>query len=128
VKKIFAAVASLSLLAAPLAASAQPFGHGGGGGHGYGGQHGSHFNGGGYRGGYGHGGYGRGGYGYGGAVAAGVLGLVVGSALANSYDYDRGYGYDQGYGYDGGYDCGWQNQAYRDGYGNVEYHQVQVCR
>lgn len=125
-KKIFAAVASLSLLAAPFAASAQPFGHGGGGGHGFSGQHGSNF-GGGYRGGY-RGGYGHGGYGYGGAVAAGVLGLVVGSALASSYDNDRGYGYDQGYGYDRGYDCGWENRAYRDGYGNVEYHQVQVCR
>ncbi len=109
-KKIFAAVASLSLLAAPLAASAQPFGQGGGGGHGGSGQHGPSFNG--------------GGYGYGGAVAAGVLGLVVGSALTSSYDYDRGYGYDQGY----GYDCGWRNQAYRDGYGEVQYRQVQICR
>jgi|GEM_PF-4426196 len=118
-KKILAAVASLSLLAAPLAASAQSFGHGGehGGGssHGDGGQRsggGDHR--GGYGGGYGGGyrgyggGYGRGyGYGYGNggaALAAGAFGLVVGSALASqSYGYDEPYGYAQPYAYDDDY-------------------------
>ena len=139
-KKIFAAVASLSLMAAPLAASAQSFGHGGDHGGGYshgdggqrsgGGEHrGGH--GGGYRG-YG-GGYGRG-YGYdngGAALAAGAFGLVVGSALASqSYGYDQPYGYAQPYAYDDDYGarCFWQNRAFRGRYGEIEYRQVQVCR
>jgi hypothetical protein len=136
-KKILAAVASLTLLAAPLAASAQSFGHdgdhGGGYGHGNGGQR---YGGGDHRGGYGgYGGYGRGyGRGYdngGAALAAGAFGLVVGSALAShSYGYDEPYGYSQPYGYEGDYGarCFWQNRAYRDGDGDIEYRQVQICR
>lgn len=96
-KRVLAGLASLALLASPLAAVAAPGGgfHGGGGGfHGGGSFHGGGeyrgggaARGGGYRGGYG------GGYGWGlGAVG---LGAVAGAALASSwYAGDPAYAYD----------------------------------
>ena len=116
--KIMLAIASLAVVAAPVAASAQSYGHGQGRG------------GGGWsnRGGYGHS-Y-RGDRGNGGAaLAAGVFGLVLGSAIASSYhsnDYGRSYGYAQPYGY--AQNCEWRNQAYDTGYGEIAYRQVEVCR
>ena len=109
--KFLIGVASVAMLAAPLAASAQSFGHGRGD---YG------------RGDYGRGGYDRDGFG-GGAVAAGVAGLVIGSALANStpYGYGPAYGYAPAY---YGPHCFWQAQPYRTYYGGVAYQQVKVCR
>jgi len=133
-KKILAAAASLTLLAAPLAASAQSLGHGGDHGGGYShGNGGQHYGGGEHRGGYGgHGrGYGRGYDNGGAALAAGAFGLMVGSALASqSYGYDEPYGYAQPYGYDDDYGarCFWQNRAFRGRYGEIEYRQVQICR
>jgi hypothetical protein len=70
---------------------------------------------------YGGGGYGGGGRYYGGhhhndagvAVAAGVVGLALGAALAGDHGYyDRGY-YDRGY-YDRGY--GYYDRGYDPGY------------
>jgi hypothetical protein len=131
-KKLVMGIAGLAMLAAPLAASAQSYGHGrDGGGWGRGGDHGGYG-----RGGYGRGDYGRGGYerdeGNGGAIVAGIAGLALGAALS-----DRGdYGYAPSYGYAPAYDygyayaprCFWQNQPYRTYYGGVAYRQVQVCR
>jgi opacity protein-like surface antigen len=106
-KTLLMAAASLAVVAAPVAASAQGHGHGGYGHGGY-----SH----GYRGGRGDGG---------GMLAAGLFGLVLGSAIASSsHSYD--YGYERPYGY--GERCVWRNQAYDVGYGQVEYRQVEVCR
>lgn len=111
-KKLLMAAASLAVIAAPVAASAQGYGHGGHGGYGHGGY--SHS----YRGGRGDGS---------GLLAAGLFGLVVGSAIASSHhSYD--YGYDRDYGYGYGERCVWRNQAYDVGYGQVEYRQVEVCR
>ncbi len=59
-----------------------------------------------------HGGYGRGGYGAGAAVAAGVVGLAVGAAIA-----DQGYAQPVGYAPYGGPDC---YEAY-PGYDGVCY-------
>jgi hypothetical protein len=72
-----------------------------------------HYRGGGYYGGYG-GHYRHGGNG-GAAVAAGVVGLALGAAIASNHGgyYDRGY-YDRGYGYYGG-------PAYASGYGYPAY-------
>ena len=131
--KLLMTVASLAIVAAPLAASAQSFDHnrsGGGNNHASGerqaGQdHGR--NGGGYDYGRGHGWNDRN---DGGALAAGVAGLFLGAALSNaqSYDYGQSYGYSQPYGYDQGYDCGWRTEAFRGPYGRVEYRQVNTCR
>ena len=51
------------------------------------------------------------------------------------YDDRRGYQQPSGYygsnnnnGYANSNRCGWQDQAYRDAYGNVVHRQVQVCR
>jgi hypothetical protein len=119
-KKIMLALASLAVVAAPVAASAQSFGHGQG--H-NGGSHGAS---------YGHGGgFGRGGgYGYrggngAGLLAAGLFGAVLGSALVNS---GPAYAYDQPYGYGYAQNCVWRNQAYDAGYGDIQYRQVEVCR
>jgi hypothetical protein len=144
VKKFLLAVASLAVVASPLAASAQSYGHANGsgrdgGGNGRGSQE-RGFDQRGDQGGYGRedsqrgrGDYRRESYGDGGgAVLAGIAGLFLGAALTSS----QSYGYSHSYGYSQPYDdapaqyqrCGWQNQAYDDGYGNVEYRQVQVCR
>ena len=109
-KKIMLAIASLAVVAAPVAASAQSYGHG---------RDSGGWN---NRGGYGRGE--RGDRGNGGAIlAAGVFGLILGSAIASSnhsYGYDRPYGYAQR--------CEWRNQAYDTGYGEIAYRQVEVCR
>ena len=124
-KTLLIGIAGLAALAAPLAASAQSYGHD--------------------RGDYGRGGYERGGYGRGydrdgdrggAALAAGVAGLFIGSALAGSGDrYDNGYppayGYAQPYPYDSyGYAprCYLQARPYYTPYGAVQYRQVRVCR
>ncbi len=108
--KLEIGVASLAILAAPLAASAQSYGHGRDGGD------------------YGRGGYDRGAYG--GALAAGVAGLVIGSALAGSgdYGYPPSYGYAPAYGYGYAPRCVWQAEPYRTYYGGVAYRRVEVCR
>jgi hypothetical protein len=105
-KKIVAALASVSLLAAPMALGPTPamaqHSHGGSGGRGFSGfSHGGSFRGG-FRGGN-HGGFGyRGGYGYRGygPFYAGVFGLALGAAIADSwyYDYPAYYGYYGPYG------------------------------
>jgi hypothetical protein len=71
-----------------------------------------HYRGGGYHGGYG-GHYRHGGNG-GAAVAAGVVGLALGAAIASNHNgyYDRGYGYDRGY---------YGGPAYAYGYGYPAY-------
>ena len=115
--KLVMGVAGLAILAAPLAASAQSYGHGRDGG---GWSHG-------YRGDYGRG-YDRDGGGA--AIVAGVAGLALGAALADRGDY--GYAPDYGYGYAPAYSyaprCAWQYQPYRTYYGGVAYRQVEVCR
>jgi hypothetical protein len=103
-KFLLIAAAGLSLVAAPITASAQPYGYG-------------HM-------GFAHGGY-RGYRGDGGAVlAAGLFGLVLGAVAADAANsqpvaYAPPYYAPQ---------CGWQTQAYRDAWGQLEYQQVQVCR
>jgi hypothetical protein len=107
-KKLLIAAAALAVTAAPIAASAAPFGFGG---------RGEvvrvHDNG--FRGGYGRGWNGRYNDNRGAAVAAGLFGLVLGAAIANDHPY-----YAQR--------CGWETQAYPGPYGTVQYEQVQVCR
>jgi hypothetical protein len=111
-KKIVAALASVSLLAAPLAlgptqAVAQ-HSHGGMGGHSFAGR-GAGFHPGGFRGGFNRGGFNRGGFyrggyrgGYNRGYApfyAGLFGFTLGAAIADSWYYDSpGY-----YGYYGAY-------------------------
>lgn len=120
-KKLLAAVASLAVVVAPMAASAQSYGHGRSGENWGGRGMQQHYNGGAgaYR------GYSRdlrGGYGRddrrtdtaGVAIVAGLAGLLLGSALSNqqSYGYSQPYaqpsGY-QAYGYSPsyGYQPGW---------------------
>ena len=120
--KFLIGVAGLSTLIAPMAASAQGYAHERGD---YG------------RGGYDRGGYDRGDYNRGGAaIAAGVAGLVIGSALASSgdrydNDYRPAYGYAQPYPYEAyGYAprCYVQSRPYYTPYGDVAYRQVRVCR
>ena len=112
-KKFLIGAVALITAAAPIAASAAPFGHGGRpaavANH-------SAWNGG-YRGDF------RGARGNGGAaIAAGLFGLAIGAAIASSSQpaYAPNYGY--GYG-----DCGWQTEAVRGPYGQIRYEQVQVC-
>ncbi len=123
-KMLFAAVAGLTLVVAPLAASAQPYGHGYSG-EGWSGRGSSQRS---YGGHDGYRGSSRGEYrSYGGrygdrydnggaAVFAGLAGLMIGSALSSSqsYGYAQPYGYSQSYNYQpygyagGGYDqSGW---------------------
>ena len=119
-KKFLIGAVALITAAAPIAASAAPFGHGSRpvavANH-------SGWNGG-YRGDY-RGDYRdyRGGNG-GAAIAAGLFGLAIGAAIASSSQpaYAPNYGYGYGYG-----DCGWQTQAVRGPYGQIRYEQVQVC-
>ncbi len=110
--KLVMGVAGLAILAAPLAASAQSYGHGrddGGWSQ--------------------RGDYGRG-YGSGAALAAGVAGLAIGAAIADrgDYGYAPAYGYAPGYGYAYAPRCFWQSQPYRTYYGGIAYRQVEVCR
>jgi hypothetical protein len=91
------AAAGLSMVAAPIAASAQPFG--------------GHF-----ERGFAH----RDDRGGGAVLAAGLFGLVLGAVAANSQPV-----YAQSY---YGPQCGWETQAYRNAWGQLEYQQVQVCR
>jgi hypothetical protein len=131
VKNILLVMASLAVVASPVVASAQPYGHSrdGGGWNGRGSQER------GYDRGQGRGDYGRG---YDrddrgtAVVAAGLAGLLLGTALSGSESrgYSQSYAYSQPYSYAPAYTqrCGWQNRPYEDGYGNVEYRQVQVCR
>jgi hypothetical protein len=99
------AAASLSMVAAPIAASAQPFGG-----------HADH--------GFAHSDY-RGYHGDGGAVlAAGLFGLVFAAVVADAAN-SQPVAYAQPY---YGPECGWQTQAYRNAWGQLEYQQVQVCR
>ena len=111
-KKFLIAAAALAVAAAPIAASASPYGWGGRGeavrvhNDGYRG---------GYRGGYGANWDGRYNDGRGAAVAAGLFGLFLGAALASDHPY-----YHR--------ECGWETQAYPGPYGTVQYEQVQVCR
>jgi hypothetical protein len=110
-KIILTTAAGLAVLAAPLAATAAPWGHGrDGGGWNQGGRDG------GWRGGRDDGWRGR--DNGGGALAAGLFGLFLGSAIAsNNHPY---YGYEER--------CGWTTQRYVDYWGDVQYRQVQVCR
>ncbi len=90
-KKFLVSVAGLAMLMAPLAASAQSYGHGrDGGGWNSGERHSDYAR-----------GYDRDRGDGGAALAAGVLGLVLGSALASSHNdgYGQSYGYNQSYGY-----------------------------
>lgn len=109
-KKLLIGAVALITAAAPIAASAAPFGHEG--------RPAAVAYHSGWRGGF------RGGYGGNGgaAIAAGLFGLALGAAIANSSqpEYAPTYGY--GYG-----DCGWQTQAVRGPYGQIRYEQVQVC-
>jgi hypothetical protein len=102
------ALASLAVASAPLAASAQPLGHGGG------------WTGGGRE-------YGRGGGNGGAVVAAGIFGLIAGAAIASAdhQAYAQPYAYGEPYGY--APQCGWQTERYITPWGHVEYRQVQVC-
>lgn len=137
-KSFLIAVAGLAVVAAPLAASAQSYGHDRGG---YG--HGDYGRGDYGRGDYGRGDYGRGDYrrdydrdGGGAALAAGVAGLFIGSTLAGSGDrydddYRPAYGYAQPYPYESyGYArrCYVQTRPYYTPYGEVAYRRVRVCR
>lgn len=115
-KKLLIAAAALLTVAAPVAASAAPFGFG----YGHGpevvrvhddGFRGDGFRGYGWRGGYGPNWDGRYSDGRGAAVAAGLFGFVLGAALDHPYAAR----------------CGWVTQAYPGPYG-VRYEQVQVCR
>ena len=112
-KKLLIAASALLMVAAPIAASAAPFG--------FGGRaevvrvHDNGFRGGGFRGGYGPNWDGRYSDGRGSAVAAGLFGLFLGAALANDHP-----SYAQ--------QCGWETQAVPGPYGGVRYEQVQVCR
>jgi hypothetical protein len=135
-------VASLAIVAAPLAASAQSFDHNRGQDRAASGRDHSRDNGRSDR------GRGWNDRNSGSALAAGVAGLFLGAALSNSqgygygqsygyaqpyaydqgYDYGQSYGYSQPYAYNQGYGCGWQTQAFRGRYGNVEYRQVNTCR
>jgi hypothetical protein len=102
-KSLLIAAASLSMVAAPIVASAQPYG--------------GHFDRGHAERGFGY----RGDRDNGGAVlAAGLFGLVLGAVAANSQPV-----YAQSY---YGPQCGWETQAYRNAWGQLEYQQVQVCR
>ena len=103
-KILVTAAAGLALVAAPMAASAHPYHRGGGDAAGA-------------------------------AVAAGLFGLVLGAALASNHDDGPRYDYPPAYGYDRAYQpayygphCFWRTVARPDGWGGVEYRQVQVCR
>lgn len=113
-KKFLIAAAALAVTAAPIAASAQPYGYGGHDGRvavrTFNGDRGGYNN---YR--------GQRGWDHdrrddrGGAVAAGLFGLFLGAALASNHPhYER--------------ECGWETQAYPGPWGGVRYEQVQVCR
>ncbi len=123
-KKLLIGAASLATLAAPMAASADPYW----GGHGdYG--RGDYGRGNDYRGDY-RGGYDRDrGDDAGAAIAAGLFGFVLGAALNHSHSaYDYNYGYGYGYGSPYAVRCHWATRAYEGPWGQVSYQQVRVCR
>ncbi|HXQ11094.1 MAG TPA: hypothetical protein VN805_08900 [Caulobacteraceae bacterium] len=94
------------MVAAPIAASAQPYGG---------------FDRGHAKRGFAHSRY----RGDGGAVlAAGLFGLVLGAVAADAAN-NQPVAYEQPY---YGPQCGWETQAYRNAWGQLEYQQVQVCR
>ena len=131
-KKFLISAAALAMISAPIAASAQPYGHDRGG------QApvASHVDNG-YR---DHGGNSTAGP----AIAAGIFGFILGAAISSSHQptyaqdtrYDYGYnggydnGYDGGYNYGDGYSqrCRWETQAVQGRWGRVHYEQVQICR
>jgi hypothetical protein len=126
-KLLLTAAAGLAVIAAPIAASAQPYG---GYGHGYHGQsNGYRGQSNGYRGqnyGDNRGWNGRDRGDNGGALlAAGVFGLVLGAIASNAANSQSAGYYDQSNYYP---TCSWENQAYRNAWGQLEYQQVQVCR
>lgn len=139
-KLIVTALAGLSVAAAPLAASAQPYGNWGSHDGGQGAQR-SWSHDGGQRG--WNGDRGNRGDNGGALLAAGAFGLILGAIISNSgqheraqpYGYGNRYGDNNGYGNSYGYDqsdysqsCSWQTQAYRDDWGRLAYQQVEVCR
>jgi hypothetical protein len=109
-KKLLIGAAALITAAAPIAASAAPFGHDG--------RRAAVAYHNGWRGGYADRRDGNGGA----AIAAGLFGLVLGAAIASSSQPE--YAPNYGYGYS---DCGWQTEAVRGPYGQIRYEQVQVC-
>ena len=113
-KNLLIAAATLAVAAAPIAASAQPFGHA------YDGRYTQVVRNDGFRAGYRNDGYrgsnwdGRHNDGRGAAVAAGLFGLFLGAALSNDRPYMQR--------------CDWETQPVVGPYGYVHYEQVQVCR
>jgi hypothetical protein len=107
-KKLLIGASALAMVATPIAASAEPYGHD---------DRYQRFD---------HG------DGAGAAVAAGVFGLVLGAALASNhhgYGYGGyGYGY-RPYGYGPAYAarCHWETRAYPGPWGGVSYQNVRVC-
>jgi hypothetical protein len=104
-KKFLIAAAALAVAAAPLAASAQPFGRVDAG------RYTQVVHNDGYRGANWDGRYNDG---RGAAVAAGLFGFILGSALSNAQPYAER--------------CDWETQRVIGPYGYVHYEQVQVCR
>ena len=123
-KMLLTAATGLAVIAAPIAASAQPYGYGQNDSRGY------HSQSRGYgqdRAGWD--GRDRGERNNGGALlAAGLFGLVLGAIVSNAANSQQASyaAPDDGYGY--GPQCGWQTEAYRNAWGQLEYQQVQVCR
>ena len=108
-KTLLIGASALAMVATPIAASAEPFGH----------ERFEHFD-------RDHG------DGAGAAVAAGVFGLALGAALAsNHHDDDYRYDYGHGYGYAPyGYyapRCHWETRAFAGPWGGVRYENVRVC-
>ena len=103
-KKLLIGAAALSMIATPIAASAEPFGRADGArwSHDDGRRWGDRDE--------------RDG---GAALAAGLFGLFLGSAIASghAYDYPPAYAVR----------CHWQTSAYPGPYGSVTYQQVRVC-
>jgi hypothetical protein len=104
-KLLLTGAAGLAVLAAPLAASAHPYG------------------------GYDHG---NAGAAVAAGLFGMFLGAAIASSgphyAPQSYGYDEPYAYGQPYGYGDYQRCWWQTQPYRDYWGRIEYRQVQVCR
>jgi hypothetical protein len=109
IKTLVIAASSLAMIAAPIAASAQPYGHGDNSwrsqrvdtrnnGRDFGGRDG------------------RGDA----AIAAGLFGLFLTAAIVSNHPYAEPAAYTQR--------CDWETQAFQGPYGQVHYQQVQVCR
>jgi hypothetical protein len=117
-KKLLIAASTLAMVAAPIAASAAPYGHGD-----YNGGRAPRSDNRGWNG----GGYDRGDnrdynrHNGDGAIAAGLFGLFLTAAIVSSHNnYDQPAPYAER--------CDWETRAVRDYYGDVHYQQVQVCR